>query len=175
MWRLFSKRMSAVAVVALTAALAVSADAVAAEHDMVQCFPNATVQCYPAGEACKFFELRVDLAGGDKRVPPLDSNPVKMISAGVGFQVTFTNLSNNKMIVLPANGAVMQTVKNADGSQTVTATGHNVLILFPTDEPAGPSTTLHVGRVVYTVDDATGKFTVTSTSGTEKDICAALS
>jgi len=29
--------------------------------------------------------------------------------------------------------------------------GHNVLILFPSDVPAGPSTTLYVGRVVFTV------------------------
>jgi hypothetical protein len=27
-----------------------------------------------------------------------------------------------------------------------------VLILYPTDVPAGPSTTLNVGRVVFTID-----------------------
>lgn len=63
---------------------------------------------------------------------------------------------------------------NADGSQTVTLTGHNILILFPTDVPAGPSTTLYVGRVVFTVD-ANGVTTLKSTSGTATDICAAVS
>jgi hypothetical protein len=167
MWRFFSKRMSAVAVVALTAALAVSADAVAAEHDVV----------FPAGVACEF-ELALDLAGGDKRVErtfvDANGNPVRMLSAGVGSQLTFTNLSNDATIALSANGAVTQTVFNADGSQTVTATGHNVLILFPTDVPPGPSTTLYVGRVVFRVD-AEGVFTLESTSGTARDICAALS
>jgi hypothetical protein len=39
--------------------------------------------------------------------------------------------------------------------------------------PAGPSTTLYVGRVVYTVD-ADAVFTLQSTSGRETDICATL-
>jgi hypothetical protein len=49
-----------------------------------------------------------------------------------------------------------------------------VLILFPSDVPEGPSTTLYVGRVVFTIDDA-GVFTVVSTSGKSTDICAELS
>jgi hypothetical protein len=56
----------------------------------------------------------------------------------------------------------------------VTLTGHNVLFLFPTDVPAGPSTTLYVGRVVFHVDTE-GVFTLQSTNGTATDICAALS
>src|SRR3954468_14424532 len=97
-----------------------------------------------------------------------------MLSAGVGFQLTFTNLSTGATTALPANGAVMKTVYNADGTRTVTTTGHNVLILFPSDVPAGPSTTLYVGRVVYTLD-AQDAFTLRSTRGTATDICAALS
>jgi hypothetical protein len=53
-------------------------------------------------------------------------------------------------------------------------TGHNVLVLFPTDIPAGPSTTLTVGQTVFKVD-ATGVFTVLKVSGKSTDICAALS
>jgi hypothetical protein len=48
-----------------------------------------------------------------------------------------------------------------------------VLILIPTDFPAGPSTTFYVGSVVTRVD-AGGNFTLLSHSGTTKDICAAL-
>jgi hypothetical protein len=40
--------------------------------------------------------------------------------------------------------------------------------------PAGPTTTLVVGRVVFTIG-ADGVFTLVSTSGTTTDICAALS
>jgi hypothetical protein len=75
----------------------------------------------------------VDLEGGDKRVERMffDANGkrVRMLSAGVGSQLTFTNLSNDATTALRANGAVMRTVFNADGSQTVTVTGHNVLTL----------------------------------------------
>jgi hypothetical protein len=46
--------------------------------------------------------------------------------------------------------------------------------VFPSDVPAGPSTTLYVGRVVYTVD-VNGDFTLVSTRGTATDICAELS
>ena len=55
------------------------------------------------------------------------------------------------------------------------ATGHNVIILFPTDFPAGPSTIQYVGRVLYTVSaDGTNTFTLRQVSGTRSDICAAL-
>jgi hypothetical protein len=47
------------------------------------------------------------------------------------------------------------------------------VIFFPTDIPAGPSTTLYVGQIVYTVD-ASGVFTLQSTSGTTTDLCALL-
>jgi hypothetical protein len=62
---------------------------------------------------------------------------------------------------------------NSDGTATVTTTGHSILILFPTDEPPGPSTQLIVGRVVFTVDE-NDVFTLESTSGDITDICATL-
>jgi hypothetical protein len=54
----------------------------------------------------------------------------------------------------------------------VAVTGHFVLIFFPTDVPAGPSTTQYVGRVVYI--DNKGMFTLQSVSGTSLNICAAV-
>jgi hypothetical protein len=166
MWRPFSKRGLAVAALALTTGLGVFADAALADEH----------QKFPAGEACDF-GLTVDIAGGIKPVRTFvdaNGNTVRTLQTGVGNQLTFTNVATNATIALPANGAVTKTVVNADGSQTVTLTGHNVLILFPTDVPAGPSTTLYVGRVVFTVD-RDGVFTLKSTSGTAMDICAALS
>ena len=53
--------------------------------------------------------------------------------------------------------------------------GHLVLIMFPSDVPAGPSTTLYVGRVVFDVDNATGVFTLREARGNATDLCAALS
>ena len=49
------------------------------------------------------------------------------------------------------------------------------MFLFPTDIPAGPSTTLYVGRVVFDVNPATGVFTLKETRGRATDLCAALS
>lgn len=167
MWKSLSRCVSVAVATALAAALAVSVDAAAQdEHDLV----------FPPGVACDF-GLAVDVGAGGPRVDhtftDANGNPLRMLSTGVGNQLTFTNLSTGATTALPANGAVTNTVFNADGSQTVTLTGHNILIMFPTDVPAGPSTTLYVGRVVLTVD-TDGVTTLRSTSGTATDICAAL-
>ncbi len=47
-------------------------------------------------------------------------------------------------------GRTLRFVNTASGAdfEVAALTGHNVLILFPTDVPAGPSTTLYVGQVV---------------------------
>jgi hypothetical protein len=93
---------------------------------------------------------------------------VRLLSAGKGFDLTFTNLNSGESIAFPSNGSV----ERSDGT-TFQNLGHNVLILFPTDVPQGPSTTLYTGQLVYTVD-ASGVFTVQRTSGQTTDICALL-
>jgi hypothetical protein len=103
-----------------------------------------------------------------------DGNLVRILSAGKGFDLTFTNGDTDKTFELSSNGSVERTTINADDTLTVQSTGHNVLILFPNDVPAGPSTTLYVGSLVYTVDLTTGVFTLQSTSGPTTDICALL-
>ena len=57
---------------------------------------------------------------------------------------------------------------------TYTNTGHTGLILFPTDVPAGPTTTLYVGRMIYSVDPSTGVFTFLGSNGRQLDVCALL-
>ena len=95
------------------------------------------------------------------------------LSAGKGFDLTFTNGISGETLALPSKGSIQRTTVNADGTQTVRLTGNSVLIMFPTDVPAGPSTTLYTGRVVYTVD-ANGVFTIQGSSGPTTDICAFL-
>jgi len=129
---------------------------------------------FPAGTACTF-DLGVTGVGGNRQTMTFtdkDGNLVRVLSAGTGSALTLTN--GTKSLSLRSNGAVSRTVYNADGSSTVTVTGHNLLILFPTDEPAGPSTTLIVGQGVFTVDPF-GNFTVLKITGVSTDICAALS
>jgi hypothetical protein len=131
----------------------------------------------PAGSACLGFDLRIEGTGGNQVVKEFvdrNGNVVRALSAGTGSALSFTNLSTGATFSLRSNGAVSHTTVNPDESSTVTITGHNVLILFPTDVPAGPSTTLHVGLVVYTID-ANEVFTVEQVSGQTTDICAVLS
>ncbi len=61
-----------------------------------------------------------------------------------------------------------------DGSSLNVLTGHNVLFLFPTEVPAGPSTTLVTGQVVFRASP-TNDFTVVESHGTSRDLCADLS
>ena len=132
----------------------------------------------PAGLACAGFDLRIEITASTQRVNrdfyDRSGNIVRTLSAGKGDALTFVNLATGAMLSLRPNGAVTRVVLNADGTQTYTSTGHNVLILFPSDVPAGPSTTLYVGRIAFTVDPS-GVFTLQSTSGKSMDICAALS
>src|SRR5262245_37705228 len=131
---------------------------------------------YPAGLACAF-ELAIDGTGGDahyREFVDRNGNLVRSLSAGTGSALTFTNVGTGAALSTKSNGFAAHVKYNADGSQTVGLTGHNVLILFPYDKPAGPSTTLYVGRVMFSSDSAFN-FTLLSTSGMKTDICAALS
>ena len=132
----------------------------------------------PAGLACESFDLRIEGNVNPKAVYKefydKNGNPVRMLSAGKGNSLLFTNLDSSATLALAANGSVSTVMPNGDGSQKWAMMGHNVLILFPTDVPAGPSTTLYVGRIVFTIDTS-GVYTLESTSGNAMDICAALS
>lgn len=131
---------------------------------------------YPADTACTF-ELFIEGWDGNKRnIKEFKdgNNVVRTLSAGTGSALRFTNTATKKTISTKSNGAVTDTRYNLDGSFTQTGTGHIVLILWPTDVPAGPSTTLYVGQVVIS-SDPSFKFTVEKESGNKTDICAALS
>jgi hypothetical protein len=131
---------------------------------------------YPAGLACNF-ELSVDGWNGKEHINEFkDKNGVvRSLSAGTGAALRFTNVATGQTFSTKSNGAVQHTTTyTQDGSYTVSATGHTVLILFPTDVPAGPSTTLYVGQIVYS-SDSTNNFTLLKESKNKTDICAALS
>ncbi|MFE6256293.1 hypothetical protein [Agromyces sp. NPDC057865] len=130
---------------------------------------------FPADTACEF-ELGVNVTGGKpitREFFDSDGNTVRTLTAGRGSDLTFTNVDTGATVSLKGNGSVTSTIIHPDGSSSVRSTGHNVLILFPTDVPAGPSTTLYVGQVSYDVD-AQQVFTLTSASGRTTDICDEL-
>ena len=160
-------------IAAVTVALASAPMATSARADDP---PSSIAFELPPDVGCAGFGLRVEGSGSNLHTTELvsPSGRVRTITAGTGYALTFTNLESGASVVTPANGSALQTRSNADGSATVTATGHTLLILFPTDVPAGPSTRVYTGRVVFTVDSAMN-FTVISSAGPSVDICAALS
>ena len=160
------RRWAGAAVAAGLLSVAVPGPASAADFDVV----------FPAGIACDF-DVRVTGTGGSlitREFTDSDGNIVRTLTAGRGVDLTFTNVSTDATVSLKGNGSVTSTTLDPDGTSTARSTGHNVLILFPTDVPAGPSTTLYVGQVTYEVD-AQGIFTITGSSGRTRDICDELS
>ncbi|MCU0505485.1 MAG: hypothetical protein MUE82_06875 [Chloroflexi bacterium] len=132
---------------------------------------------FPAGVACDF-ALAIDFDGAGPGAAwhewyDADGNLIRTLGAGTGWALTFTNEDSGASLSTPWNGSVMDTRYAADGTQTISMKGHMIVIMFPTDVPAGPSTTLYVGRVVLTVSPA-GVSTIISTAGRAIDICAAL-
>jgi len=130
---------------------------------------------FPAGTACNF-DLQIEGTGGNRHFKEFtdeNGNVVRSLDAGTGSALRFTNLTTGNTFSTKSNGAVEHITYNPDGSSTRKLTGHNVLILFPTDNPPGPSTTLIAGSLVFTVD-TNGVFTVQDVSGQTTDICAAL-
>ena len=159
-------------IAAAAATLAASTVATAAWGDSA-----TTVQVFPAGLACADFDLQVEASGGTIKQHDFTDRSgevVRVVLAGTGPALTMTNLTSGATYSTPSNGTVTHIAVNPDGTLTYRMTGHNILILYPTDVPAGPSTTLYVGQVGFTVD-ANAVFTVTSVAGRSVDICAALS
>jgi hypothetical protein len=163
----WKRRLGAIAFAGAAALVIASPAHAAPEPDVV----------FDAGMACPGFKLGVTITSNPHRVTrtfeDAAGNTVRIIDAGKGSDLVFVNQTTGTTVTTMANGAVSQTLFNSDGTQTVTIEGHNVLILFPSDVPAGPTTSLYTGRVVYTMD-ASGITTLVSTSGTARDICAEL-
>jgi hypothetical protein len=131
---------------------------------------------YPAGIACEF-PLGIDGSGGHLKVMEFldkSGNTVRTLAAGTGSALRFTNLDTGATTSTRSNGFVQRIFPNADGSTTLENMGHTIVIMWPTDVPAGPSTTLYVGRVVIKVEDGS-TFTLLGSRGVATDICAALS
>lgn len=129
---------------------------------------------FPADLACPGFGVGINLSGGNQQVHEFvddAGNTVRLLTTGTGSNIEFANLTTGTTVNLRSKGATSDTRFLSDGTALVTNKGTNVLILFPTDDPAGPSSTLIVGRLVFTVDTS-GVFTVQSVSGRTTDLCA---
>jgi hypothetical protein len=136
--------------------------------------PNFTVKFAP-GTACDF-ELQIEGWGGNRRVMEYKDekgNRVRLLEAGAGTALRFTNTTSNQTFSTDSTGAVPQVRYNLNGSFTETDAGHSLLILYPIAQTTGPSTLLISGSIIFTVDSR-GMFYLQAINGKTTDICAAF-
>ena len=129
----------------------------------------------PAGVACAGFDLSVTVDVEKQTITTFfdnQGNPVRQLIVG-RLIITGTNVSTGASLTTRLGGA-FRVYFNPDGTLTFIGTGQSAVVFFPTDVPAGPSTTLYTGRIVYDVDPATGVATLRDTAGTKVDVCAIL-
>lgn len=135
----------------------------------------------PCGQACQNSAVTITSADNAKtktREFTSKDGTVTTRVTGKGPDLTVFNPDDPSVTVpLKGNGTTAKTVTRTDGTSTLTVTGHNVLIYFPTDTllggESGPATQLVTGRAVINVD-ANGNWTTVSENGKVTDICAQL-
>ncbi len=133
----------------------------------------------PASESCITFPLHVELYGSRtvyREHRDKNGDLVRVFAGGKGYALKFVNVISGNTLSLRPNGSNDTTTFNADGTWTITTTGHYVLAYFSTDVATGgtPFVRQYVGRVVQKVDPSTGVFTLLRANGAVTDICAAL-
>jgi hypothetical protein len=132
--------------------------------------------------ACPEFDVSLSFSGGNQglRVTRVHDGVIYTVTSGSGTTIKF-------YAVDPENGKLLGKSVTFDTKASVTKTatsggltdyqinGFGTLLLFPTDQPGGPSTTVYNGTVTFTFD-ATGTLVNTVVNkGRQFDICAALS
>ncbi len=175
MARTRSLQLIGIVAAALIAALGLARPSLAAGESCDP--PDPANIVIPAGLACSGFDLKVEGSGTQHLVcrnfTDRNGDVVRNLIAGKGPTLTFTNLSTGATLTTRGNGSIGHTTYNPDGTSETSATGHNVIVLFPTDNPPGPSTTLYIGKIIYTID-ADFNWNLRQVGGQAIDICAAL-
>lgn len=154
-------------VAALLLALSVAGPAAAAAPDYV----------FPAGIACQFplgYTQADALPNVWRDFTDEEGTVTWSLLAGRGGSITFTNMRTGATYSTATTGTHARYLYHEDGSTTMYAAGGWIQIQFPTDKPAGPSTTQVIGSMVVQIA-ADGMTTITRMSAHQIDICAALS
>jgi len=129
-----------------------------------------------AGLACPGFPVHVDLTGSQTRTKTFTNKAgktVRTIESGNGYVRTYINSDTGKKVVFPSKHFTADTTFDKNGLGTVVSTGRFGIIMFPTDVPAGPSTTEYKGRVVYKITP-TSDITIKNVQAKTIDVCAML-
>lgn len=138
----------------------------------------------PVGYACPDFNVGYTWTGAERvhhrTILDKDGNVVGSVGHTSSSVVTFINYGTdpwNPVAGKTYTARVAGSTYRADygsGTETITMTGqNNWLTLRGPEVPEGVSTTLHTGKVVFTVDYTTG-VTVESAPGPKVDLCAEL-
>ena len=130
---------------------------------------------FDAGVACSF-PLAIEGSGARLSTKEYtDKNGLlNIFVSGAGYAFRYTNVANGKSTTTPSQGASQHVVVYPDGSQTITSNGAVLLIMFPTDIPAGPTTNYYNGHTALSLS-AQGVGILTAQHGKNIDICAKLS
>ena len=132
----------------------------------------------PAGQGCADFGIRLEIGETNRNTREFtdkSGNLIRLLETGRSESVVFTNLSDEtKTFTVRSRGtATKSTPIPGTNDFTREVSGHFVLVLFPEDNPTGPSSTLFAGRVVF-IDAADGPDTLVEAKGKQTDICAQL-
>jgi hypothetical protein len=136
--------------------------------------PDATIP-FPAGYACVF---PLTLEQWDNKTQTRDFTDRQgnkhSVSSGKGHDFRMTNTANGKSTTQKAQNFEQDIVTYSNGSQWYSTNGAILIIMFPTDVPAGPSTTYYYGETeLYIAVDGVGTLKPPRTYA--RDICAELS
>jgi hypothetical protein len=179
--------VAGVTALALASALAVATAAPASAAPPVSSPEEDFEAVYTAGSACAGFDLRVQGTGSNRTVKDFtdENGNTRLIAAGKGWDLTFTNDFNGKTLVVPSTGSHTDFKvfpgppddgESLTGLRTLHSSGTFFLVLFPFDVPAGPSATLYKGGQVYLTsrDDEGAIWRLQRASGRTTDICALI-
>jgi hypothetical protein len=130
----------------------------------------------PAGVACADFPVQVQVRGVSKepRELPTGDGSLRWQVAGKDADYRFVNVDEPTKTYTLTRTAYRMSQSTEAGLLVLTISGTGWLILFPEDEPAGPSTTVFSGAMVLK-EGTDGVFRVTKWTGNKVDVCAAIS
>jgi hypothetical protein len=139
----------------------------------------------PVGYACPDFNVGYTWTGGQhvrfRELLNKDGSVRGMVTSSSGAEMTYINYGPDPLHPVAGKTFTAKTAGSRVTTEfdekkfTITMTGrNNWLTLNGPDIPGGVSTTLHTGRVIFTIDAMTGAMTRTSSGGQEIDLCAEL-
>ena len=133
----------------------------------------------PKGQACPDFGVTIDLISPDHRVSKTffdkNGNPVRYLNAGQGNHFVFTNSASGVTLTVKTGGSVEHITPNPNGTQTWVTSGHELVVLFPSDTPRWALNHVIYRTLVFTFDPSSTTFLgIQSFTGKSIDICAAL-